>query len=247
MAVVRRLEGRTALVTGGGGGIGSAVCARLAAEGARLVVTDFDAGKAAAVATDHPGNAHHAQHDVADRQSWTRVMDGLPERFRAIDILVNVAGVARDRSLGKMSDEEWLQVIDVNLRGTWLGCQTAFKVMAGRGWGRIVNFASVAMLGAFGQSNYSAAKAGIVGLTRTAAIEGARHGILVNAVAPGVVETPMIANVPAQVREEWVKRIPLGRSAQPAEIAAVVAFLASDDASYVTGQTIIVDGGSAGA
>ena len=250
MAIVRRLEGHTALVTGGGGGIGSAVCTRLSSEGARIVVTDFDPAKAAIVAAGLHGDgppAHHAQHDVAERESWMRVIDGLPAEFKAIDILVNVAGITRDRSIGKMTDDEWFQVIDVNLRGTWLGCQMAFKIMAGRGWGRIVNFASVAMLGAFGQSNYSAAKAGIVGLTHTAAIEGGRHGILVNAVAPGVVETPMIASVPAHVREEWTKKTPLGRSAQPAEIASVVAFLASDDASYVTGQTIIVDGGSAGA
>jgi len=247
MSVQDRLKGRTAFVTGGGGGIGRAVCERLAAEGAAVVVADIGlepAEQVAASLRDGGANTHAVQLDVADRASWDAAVAALPEPFRAVDILVNVAGIVRDRSLVKMSDAEWTAVLDVNLRGTWLGCQTAFKLVGDRGWGRIVNIASTAMLGTFGQANYSASKAGVVGLTRTAALEGAKRGILVNAVAPGVVETSIVEGVPPAIRAQWVEKTPIGRLGKPQEIASIVAFLASDDAAYVTGQTIVADGGA---
>ncbi|PGH56337.1 3-oxoacyl-ACP reductase [Azospirillum palustre] len=242
-----RLKGRTAFVTGGGGGIGRAVCGRLTAEGAAVIVADIGlepAERVAADLRDGGGDAFAVQLDVADRGSWEAAVAALPEPFRAVDILVNVAGIVRDRSLVKMSDADWSAVLDVNLRGTWLGCQTAFRLVGDRGWGRIVNIASTAMLGTFGQANYSASKAGVVGLTRTAALEGARRGILVNAVAPGVVETSIVEGVPEAIRAQWVGKTPIGRLGKPEEIAAIVAFLASDDASYITGQTIVADGGA---
>lgn len=242
-----RLTGRTAFVTGGGGGIGRAVCGRLAAEGAAVIVADIGlepAERVAADLRDGGADAFAVQLDVADRASWEAAVAALPEPFRAVDILVNVAGIVRDRSLVKMSDADWSAVLDVNLRGTWLGCQTAFRLVGDRGWGRIVNIASTAMLGTFGQANYSASKAGVVGLTRTAALEGARRGILVNAVAPGVVETSIVEGVPEAIRAQWVGKTPIGRLGKPEEIAAIVAFLASDDASYITGQTIVADGGA---
>ncbi|RUQ70852.1 SDR family oxidoreductase [Azospirillum doebereinerae] len=242
-----RLKGRTAFVTGGGGGIGRAVCERLAAEGAAVIVADIGlepAERVAAALRDGGTNACAVQLDVSDRASWDAAVAALPEPLRAVDILVNVAGIVRDRSLIKMSDAEWSAVIDVNLRGTWLGCQTAFKLVGDRGWGRIVNIASTAMLGTFGQANYSASKAGVVGLTRTAALEGAKRGILVNAVAPGVVETSIVEGVPDAIRAQWVEKTPIGRLGKPDEIASIVAFLASDDAAYVTGQTLVADGGA---
>lgn len=235
---MRRLEGRTAIVTGAGSGIGAATARRLAAEGAAVVCADIDADSAAAIADEVGGVARHL--DVADRRSW----EALVAATATIDILVNNAGVTRDRSLLKMTDDEWQTVIDIHLKGMWLGCQHVVPPIRERGGGAIVNLSSEARRGAFGQANYSAAKAGIVGLTRTVAIEHARHGIRCNAVAPGAVDTPMTRAVPAAVREAWLPNIPLGRFAEAAEIAAVIVFLVSDDASYVTGQCLGVDGGT---
>ncbi len=238
MTTMRRLEGRTAIVTGAGSGIGAATARRLAAEGAAVVCADIDADSAAAIADEVGGVARHL--DVADRRSW----EALVAATATIDILVNNAGVTRDRSLLKMTDDEWQTVIDIHLKGMWLGCQHVVPPIRERGGGAIVNLSSEARRGAFGQANYSAAKAGIVGLTRTVAIEHARHGIRCNAVAPGAVDTPMTRAVPAAVREAWLPNIPLGRFAEAAEIAAVIVFLVSDDASYVTGQCLGVDGGT---
>lgn len=239
-----RLEGHVALVTGGAGGIGSAICQRLAQEGAAVIVADLGPG-AEALARSLNSQGYRAcavSLDVSSRESWQAVMAALQAPFNAVDIMVNVAGIVRDRSLMKMTDEDWNAVMDVNLRGSWMGCQFGLAAMAGRGWGRIINIASTAIMGTFGQANYSSAKAGVVGLTHTVALEAARHGVLVNAVAPGIVETPILATVPEDIRARWISQMPLGRPAQPAEIASVVAFLASDDASYMSGQVLIVDG-----
>lgn len=245
---MRKLEGKTAFVTGGAGGIGTAIGKRLAADGAAVIVADRDgaaAEKGARNLSASGASAIGVALDVSQRDSWKEALASLPAGFQDFDILVNVAGVTRDRSLSHMTDEEWTTVLDINLRGTWLGCQMAFDVMKkGSHGGSIVNIASTAIFGTFGQANYSASKAGVVGLTRTVAIEGGRKGIRANAVAPGPVATPMLMEVPEEIRSKWIDGILLGRFADPAEIAAVVAFLASDDASYVTGQTIVADGGA---
>ncbi len=242
-----RLAGHVALVTGAAGAIGSATAERLAADGAAVACTDIDGPGAEAVAARiraAGGEALALEHDVASRPAWAAAVEAAIEAFGHLDVLVNNAGITRDRTLLKMVDDEWDAVIDVHLRGTYLGCQHGLAAMRERGWGRIVNLSSISAWGTVGQTNYAAAKAGIVGVTRTVALEGARHGVLANAIAPGGIDTPMLRAIPADLFERGRELVPLGRYGEPGEIAAVAAFLASDDASYLTGQVIHVNGGA---
>lgn len=244
---MRRFDERVALVTGAGSGIGAATARRLAAEGATVVCADLDraaAERTASAIGDDGGRAEAQSHDVTDRASWQGAVDHCIAQLGGLDVLVNNAGFTRDRSLLKMSDEEWGQVIDVHLRGAWLGCQHAIPALRKRGGGAIVNVSSESRHGSFGQSNYAAAKAGVVGLTRTVALEHARHGIRCVAVAPGMVNTPLVDHVAVDIRERMRATIPLARFGEPSEIAATIAFLASDDASYITGATLSCDGGT---
>lgn len=245
---MRGLEGKVIVLTGGAQGIGKATALRLAEERAVVVVADRNLEGAEDVAAEirsKGGKATSIQLDVASKQSWLEAAAKIKHDSGGVDGLVNNAGVTRDKSLLKMAEEDWDFVIDVNLKGTWLGCQAIVPLMVGRNGGSIVNLSSESRWGAFGQSNYSSAKAGLVGLTRTVAFEQARNGIRVNAVAPGTTLTPMVEAVPEDVRKGWLDNIPLRREAQPSEIAAAIAFLLSDDASYVTGQVLGVNGGSA--
>lgn len=248
-----RFEDKVVLVTGGGSGIGRATALRFANEGARLVISDVDEAGAGALAEEinQNGRATLVLGNVAVRADAERMVQAALDSFGRLDILINNAGITRDAltvrvkdgEVKRMSEEQWDAVLDVNLKGTFLVSQAAAVPMMAQKFGRIVNTASVGALGNIGQANYSASKAGVIGLTKTFALEWARYNITVNAVAPGAVKTRMTSTIPENVANQLSERIPLKRWAEPEDIAAVHAFLASDDARYVTGQVIWVDGG----
>jgi 3-oxoacyl-[acyl-carrier protein] reductase len=240
-----QLAGRTAFVTGGAQGIGAAVVRAFAGAGARVCVADIDGERARALAGDVGGGAIGVACNVAKRDDVERAVAEAIARFARIDILVNNAGIIRPAMLHKMTDEEWNAVLDVHLAGSFHGLLAVAPAMMERRYGRIVNVTSTAgVQGTIGQINYSAAKAGIVGLTMSAARELAPYNITVNAVAPGAA-TPMTETIrtDSRFRDKYLARIPLGRWAEPAEIAPVFVFFASDAASYVTGQVLAADGG----
>jgi 3-oxoacyl-[acyl-carrier protein] reductase len=248
MSLTINLDGKTAIVTGGGQGLGAETARTLHQAGARVAVTYFEDGaglnreKAAALVAELGGNALAVEGDVRQAASAERAVAQVVETFGRLDILVNNAGILRDRSLAKMSFDEWQSVIDTNLTGVFNMCKAAAPRLSEGG--RIVSLASIAaIVGFFGQANYAAAKAGVVGLTKVLSRELGRKGITVNAVAPGVVLTEMGKSIPENVREEMLKQVPLGRFGEPREIANAVLFLSSDLASYVTGQTLQVNGG----
>lgn len=242
------LTGKTAVVTGAGQGLGRATAAALYQAGANVVINYYedDAGvnfrRAEETAAALGERAMPLAADVRDVEALREMFDATIERFGGLDIVVCNAGILRDRTLRKMTPQEWQQVIDTNLTGVFNTCQAAAERLSPGG--RIVNMASVAaVVGFFGQANYSAAKAGVIALTKVLSKELARSHINVNAVAPGVVLTEMGQSIPPANREQMLAQIPLGRFGEPEEIAHVVLFLCSDLASYLTGQTLHVNGG----
>ena len=241
------LEGRVAIVTGGSRGIGRAVAQCLAEDGASVVVSGRDRGRLDAAVKELEALGVAAlgiAADAAKREDCDRLVEAAKERFGRIDVLVNNAGMTRDQLLVRMKDDDWDQVLDVNLRGVFLMTRAAGKVMMRQKSGRIINITSTAgAMGNAGQVNYSAAKAGVIGLTKAAARELAHWNILVNAVAPGLIDTDMTATVPAEARQALLDQVPLKRIGVAREVAEMVRFLAGDGAAYITGQTIHVNGG----
>jgi len=245
--MAKGLEGRVAIITGGSRGIGRAVVQCLAEDGASVVVSGLDPARLEAATKELEGFGAPVLGvvaDVARREDVERLVDQTKDRFARIDVLVNNAGITRDALLVRMKDEDWDRVLDVNLRGAFLMMRAVAKVMMRQKGGRIINITSAAgAMGNPGQANYSAAKAGLIGLTKSAARELSRWGILVNAVAPGLIETDMAAAIPQEAREALLAQIPLGRIGSGREVAEVVRFLAGDGAAYMTGQVLHVNGG----
>ncbi|HET9847393.1 MAG TPA: 3-oxoacyl-ACP reductase FabG [Candidatus Dormibacteraeota bacterium] len=237
------LTGKIAIVTGAGRGIGEGIARKLAQEGATVVCADVNENDATTVASALGHGAVGRQLDVSNSADCDALVNGVQPEFGRLDILVNNAGINRDAMLHKMTDEQWQQVIAVDLSGVFFMTRAASRLMRAAGAGRIVNIASASWMGNIGQANYSAAKAGVVGLSRTAAKELARSQVTVNAIAPGFIDTQMTRGIPEQIREQQLAKIPLGRAGQPADVAALVAFLASDEAGYITGEVINVGGG----
>ena len=242
------LNGKTALVSGGSRGIGRAICLELAQRGAAVAV-NYNRSAAAAEAVvseieEMGGSAKAIQADVSDADQVTALFKAFRAEFGTVDILVNNAGMTRDNVIMLLKPDDFDAVVNTNLRSAWLCCKAASRVMMRQRSGVIVNISSVVgIAGNGGQSNYAASKAGIIGITKSLAKELAARGIRVNAVAPGFVETDMTADLGDDIREQAIAAIPLGRMGAPQDIASAVAFLASDEAAYITGQTLVVDGG----
>lgn len=248
------LEGKVALITGGANGIGRATALRFSREGAHLVISDLDEQGLNEVCEQieaEGGQVAISLGSVGERADVKNMVDLAVERFGRLDILINNAGINRDGLVTRikdgevkfMPDESWDSVLGVNLKGTWLCSQLAAVPMMEQKYGRIVNTSSIGALGNIGQANYAASKAGVIGLTRTLALEWARFNIAVNCVAPGATRTTMTEGIPEKIMEGLLSKIPYRRLAEPEEIAAAHAFLASDQAGYVTGQVLFVDGG----
>jgi 3-oxoacyl-[acyl-carrier protein] reductase len=242
------VKDRVALVTGGGRGIGRAIALKLAAGGAKLVILDVleepmaETVKMCLAAGSPQARAYKL--DVTNEESVEKTVDQANEDFGSIDILVNNAGITRDDLLMRMETSAWDAVINVNLKGTFLMTRAVSRYMVRSRRGRIINIASVSgLVGNAGQANYSASKAGVVGLTKTTARELAARNITANAVAPGFIETDMTAVLPQQVKDKALGVIPLKRMGQAADVAEAVAFFAADESGYITGQTLPVDGG----
>lgn len=240
---------RVALVTGGIGGLGTAICRQLAEAGRQVIAVDLPAREERLHAFRHEladldGAVKFEPADVSQFDSCTTLIERVQQQHGSVDILVNAAGITRDTSLRKMSPQQWHELMRVNLDGVFNMCRNVVEGMSERGFGRIVNLSSVnGQTGQFGQTNYSAAKAGVHGFGMALARETARKGITVNTVSPGYCDTALVAAVPQDIRAQIIADIPVGRLGSPGDIARAVAFLTADDAGYITGANLPVNGG----
>ncbi|MGY4710956.1 3-oxoacyl-ACP reductase FabG [Mycolicibacterium sp. CBM1] len=240
------LTGQTAVITGGAQGLGYAIAERFVAEGARVVLGDLnlDSTEAAVENLGGPGVARAVRCDVTAYADVEALVDTAVAEFGRFDIMVNNAGITRDATLRKMTEEDFDQVISVHLKGTWNGLKKAASIMREQNSGAIVNMSSISgKVGMIGQTNYSAAKAGIVGMTKAAAKELAHLGVRVNAIQPGLIRSAMTEAMPQRIWDSKVAEVPMGRAGEPAEVAKVALFLASDLSSYMTGTVLEVTGG----
>lgn len=238
------LTNKVALVTGSTRGIGREIAAVLSGYGARVAVVGREKDRAEAAASQLGGGAIGFGCDVSDSSAVAQLVADTESAFGSLDILVNNAGLTRDNIVMRLKDDDWDAVLDANLRGAFATIRAASKGMMKRRWGRIINISSVVgIIGNKGQANYAASKAGLIGLTKTVAKELASRNILVNAIAPGFIETEMTDAMTPEARKGLIDAIPLGRLGSPADVAQAVAFLSSDYASYITGQVLVVDGG----
>lgn len=239
---MKRLENKIAIITGGASGIGKATAEKFVQEGAKVIIWDLDEkrGNELAIAL----GAKFAKVNTSNYQEIEQAAKAVNDEFGRIDILINNAGITRDSTVKKMTIEQWQQVIDVNLSGVFYCSKIISEYMVANGWGRIINASSVVGLyGNFGQANYVATKSGLIGMTKTFAREFGRKGVTVNAIAPGFISTEMVAAMPEEVLAGMKAKVPVGRLGEPKEIANAYCFLASDEASYINGHTLSVDGG----
>lgn len=243
-----QLKGKTAVVTGSGRGLGKAIALKLAQMGANIVLNDIAVSDSVDATADEFKSAGYnvvvTKGDVRNADDVKAMVKAAVDSFGSLDILINNAGITKDKPMLLMSEEDWDIVLDINLKGAFLCTKAAGKIMLKQKGGRIVNIASVAgQYGNNGQANYSASKAGLIGLTKTTAKELGSKGITCNAVAPGLIQSKMTEVLPEDIKQNYLKNIALGRFGTPEDVADVVAFLASDDSKYVTGQVIDIDGG----
>lgn len=241
------LEGKISLITGGARGIGKEIALRFAKEGSNIAICDVNIELLEQTAEEIRGMDREVLVFKADVTSLTEVQDMLDkilDKFKKLDILINNAGITRDNLVLRMSEEDWDRVIAVNLKGTFVCIKAASKIMLKQRFGKIVNLASIiGIMGNIGQANYSASKAGIIGLTKSVAKELAPRGVCVNAIAPGFIKTEMTAKLPEEIQKKMLSVIPLGRFGEPKDVADLALFLSSESSSYITGQVIQIDGG----
>lgn len=243
------LKGKVAIVTGGGQGIGRCIALRLASKKAKIAIFDIKQELARAVAEEiatNGGEAISFQVDVSSMEEVRQAVNQMIDKFRHIDILVNNAGINKDRLFLRMEDEDWSRVLQINLSGTFNCMKVVLRPMVKNRYGRIVNVSSVVGIrGNVGQANYAASKAGIIGLTKSVAREVSKYGVTVNAVAPGFIDTPMTRKLGEEKKQEFISQIPMGREGTPEEVADLVSYLVRDEAAYITGEIVRIDGGLA--